>query len=383
MKEIKRRKLGNTGETVTEISLGIMNLRMLDTDEDGIKVVHKALDLGINLYDTAIGYTAVKEDGRVMSCETVLKNAILEYGDVKEDILIITKGHGYTIEAFDTDIFKSLDNLGIKGRHELSIGNKSIKLIYFFHGISLERWDTMKKSGVLEHAEKLKEEGLFTYLGFSSHNGHETAIEEAIDTGCFDVIELPYSVFAPGHDYLFKKAHELGIGVVNMKAFGGTSMLQTTKLYEEYCDISPRERIQYCLANPYITTIDAGCRFAWEVEENVKTSFLPTISQQECDKLVNMAKRVRECVDTTCRECTHCLEKFECPEGINFPKVLAVHTRYIFATEFDKDIEEIKGKYELIKDEAKKCTECGLCNEWCEYQLDIPTLIKETIDALG
>jgi len=376
--ELKRRPLGTTGEHITEVSLGAMNLRTLDTEVEGIAVINKALDLGINLIDTARGYSEEKPDGSLRESEVLVKKALTEYKGLTEPIVIVTKGHGYDIEAFDRDLKTSREKLGIEGQTKLTIGGTAIKLVYFFHGISQDRWVSMKENGVLDHAKTLQEQGLFTYLGFSSHNGHEECIDDAIKSDYFQVIELPYNVFAPGLEDLIKLAYDKGIGVINMKAFGGNGMVSKTEVFKQYCDISTQKRLQFALASPYITTVDAGCKFIEEINEDVATAMLPKLSKVECDQLIGLAKRVGECTEGTCRECTHCLEKFECPQDVNFPKILALHTRYKIANEFDYEIETIKKKYVAIREEALKCVSCGLCKEWCEYKLDIPKLLQET-----
>jgi len=390
MKPIKRRKFGNTGLEVTEISLGAMNLRMLDSEDEARTVIHGALDLGINLIDTARAYNEQKEDGRIFESETFVKEVICERSDIDEPIIIVTKGHGYNPKVFDEDLNLSRKKLGIHNFSYLTIGENEIKLVYFFHGISKERFDEMKSSGVLEHAKKRKEEGYFDYLGFSSHNGHEEVIKEAIESGYFEVCELPYNVFTPGfnrdlecYGNIMKLAFDKGIAIINMKAFGGNGMADKAKIFEKYCDISLEKRLLFCLSNKYISTVDAGCRFIEELELDANISQMPRLSDGQCKELEIEAKRVTETMEGTCRECTHCLEKFECPQGLNFPNILALHTQYKLSKEFDGDIEEIKSAYSLLAQNAEECTECGQCLSWCEYQINIPELLKETHSVIG
>ena len=137
---IKRRPFGATGDHVTEISLGAMNLRELESEEDGVKVVQHALDLGINLIDTARAYSQEKPDGRVFESERIVKTAISTYSKLDEPLIVVTKGHGYTIEVFDQDLAKSREMLGITTEKQLFIGENEIKLVYFFHGLSQDRW---------------------------------------------------------------------------------------------------------------------------------------------------------------------------------------------------------------------------------------------------
>ncbi len=87
--------------------------------------------------------------------------------------------------------------------------------------------------------------------------------------------------------------------------------------------------------------------------------------------------------ENTCRECTHCLEKFACPQGIDFPEILAIHTRYKIAVEFNQSIEPIKEMYQEVREEALRCISCNQCLKWCEYDLDIPKLLDETHRYLG
>lgn len=381
--KIKRRPLGKTGEMITEISLGAMNLRTLDTLEEGVAMVTKALDYGINLIDTARGYKEEKADGRIIESETIVNKALSAYKGLTEPIVIITKGHGYDIEAFDQELRTSLDKLGVRGEKDLFIGDNPIKLVYFHHGISNERWTTMKHNGVLDHAKKLQKQGLFTYLGFSSHTGHEACIEEAIESGYYEVTELPYNVFAPSMEKLIKLAHEKGMSVINMKAFGGNGMVTKSELFKDYCDITTRKRLQFCLSSPYISSVDVGCRFIEELEEDIEVAMMPKLTVATCKELIAEAKRVGHSTENTCRECTHCLEKFECPQGVDFPKILAIHTRYKIADEFDQDIEPIKAMYQEVREEALKCVKCNQCLEWCEYKLDIPALLEEADALLG
>ncbi len=390
MKPIKRRKFGNTGLEVTEVSLGAMNIRLLDSEEEAKKVVHASLDAGINLIDTARVYVHEKEDGRLFESEVLVKEALCEHEKVDEPIIVVTKGHGYNPKAFDEDLNLSREKLGITQLGGLKIGEQDIKLVYFFHGLTRERFDEMKQTGVMDHALKLRDEGYFHYLGFSSHNGHEEVICEAIDTDNFQVTELPYNVFAAGfsreletYGNIFKRAYDKGMAIINMKAFGGSSMIKNSVIFKDYYEITPTDRLRFCLSNEYIATVDAGCKYIEELETDIAASHMERIPEDECLELEKNAKRVTGILNKECRECTHCLEKFECPEGLNFPDILALHTRYELLKEFGGDIEELVGAYSLFEKDGGDCIACENCLSWCEYQLNIPELLEDTHAILG
>ena len=50
------RHLGRTGVRVSPLCLGAMNFGGPTTEADSIRIIHKALDAGINFVDTANGY---------------------------------------------------------------------------------------------------------------------------------------------------------------------------------------------------------------------------------------------------------------------------------------------------------------------------------------
>src|SRR5690554_3292814 len=100
---IKRRKLGRTGLSVTELSFGAMNLRLLDSPEQAYEILNYVLDKGINLIDTARAYNGENKHGQIMESEALVGNAICKRTDLKEPIVIITKGHGYTPEDYKED----------------------------------------------------------------------------------------------------------------------------------------------------------------------------------------------------------------------------------------------------------------------------------------
>ena len=172
---------------------------------------------------------------------------------------------------------KSLKALGVTGRGNLKIGANDIKLIYFIHGISDARWPTIKSSGVLEKLQSLKNEGVVNYLGFSSHYEFSNEIKDAVDTGIFDVVELPYNVFnrilgEDGDINLFEYIHSKDLGLINMKAFNGNGMVPIYNVLKEFITIDYETMLRFSLSNPYITSVDAGAKYKEEYEQDIKTA---------------------------------------------------------------------------------------------------------------
>lgn len=382
--KVKRRPFGKTDLSVSEVSFGAMNLRLLDSREEAIKMVNYVLDQGINLIDTAWAYTGTSSSGEFIASEDIIGTVLESRKDIDEPIVIITKNHGYTPEVFDEEFAVSLERLRIKKTDRgLFIGDVEIKLVVFFHGIKYDRWDNMKKTGAIEHAKARQAAGDFTYLGFSAHYDDDQAIIEAVDTGEFQVMELPYNVYnrkvgEAGKEDLIKYAYDHGVAFVNMKAFNGNAMIPTAHIIRDICDINYSDMLRFVLANPYVSTVDAGARYPQEFAADIEAALLPMLTNDERNAIAKQADKVSGHFDNICRECTHCLEKFSCPQGINFPDILGIYARYKIAKALGKDTAEFEEQYKKMPlPNANDCVACGACNEYCEYHLNIPEQLAE------
>src|SRR5699024_1270605 len=87
-------KLGNTGLDVSKICLGCMSFGDADkwihdwvlNEEDSRKIIKKALDLGVNFFDTANVYS-------LGTSEEILGRALKDYAK-REEVVVATKVHG-------------------------------------------------------------------------------------------------------------------------------------------------------------------------------------------------------------------------------------------------------------------------------------------------
>jgi len=379
---IKRRKFGRTGLYVSELSFGAMNLRLLNSLEQANEILNFVLDQGINLIDTARAYNGENGQGQYVESEVLVGNAIRNRTDLDEPIVIVTKGHGYTPDEFDKDLFTSLSKLGIEGKGNLKIGSNDVKLVYFFHGINESRWETIKNSGVLEKAQRAKDDGIINYIGFSSHYHDGPQIKDALDTGIFDVIELPYNIFnrslgEDGEIDLLKYAYDKDVGIINMKAFNGNGMPAIYRMLKDLISIDYKVMLNFCLSNPYITTVDAGARYVEEFKQDIEVAIGERLTEEEIRNYKAEADKISGDMNKLCRECLHCLEKFQCPQGLNFPEILALYSRYMIAEKLNKDTSELIKQYSKFQINAGECIECEQCMEWCEYKLNIPDMLKK------
>ena len=82
--------LGRTGLKVSKLCLGTMNFGTYTSEADSFKVMDKALELGINFFDTANVYGAEKGVG---TTETII-GKWFEKGNKRDNIVLATKVYG-------------------------------------------------------------------------------------------------------------------------------------------------------------------------------------------------------------------------------------------------------------------------------------------------
>lgn len=382
---VKRRDFGKNGIAVSEISFGAMNLRRLKTIDEAMIILNYVIDQGINLIDTARAYNGENESGEFVESEVLVGKALGAREDIDEPIVVITKGHGYTMPELDEELHLSRSKLGIEGKGDLNINGTPIKLVYLFHGLKADRWAVMKESGVLKRILELKEEGLITYAGFSSHYKDGVEIREAIESGVFDVVELPYNVYSRSmcDEGLLKLAYDKGIAIINMKALNGNGMVPIREMLGDNMAITTKDMIKFCLSNPYISTIDAGAINPQQFKDDIDASLEDELTENDIKNLIKTAEKLTPYIKDVCRECMHCLEKFECPQGIHFPTALALYARWSVAGVLGREQLSFKDEYEAMELDASVCIECGECIPWCEYHLEIPEMMKNTHAALS
>lgn len=385
---ISRRRFGRTDIRVSEVSFGAMNLRKCRTVDEARATLSFVLDSGINFIDTARAYNGENGQGVLVESEVLVGDAIRSRTDLNEPIVVVTKGHGYTPEDFSEELATSRDKLGVSGNGELYIGKNRIFLVYLLHGINEERWNTITSSGVLDSVKTAKTDGLISFIGFSSHYAQKPQIQAAIETGIFDVCELPYNLFnrelgEDGDTDLLKLAHQHDMGLINMKAFSGNGFVAIHEILKDYVSIDYASMLRFCLANPHVSTIDAGAKYVDEFAADMKTAELPALSAEEITRLKEEADTVAPVMKNICRECMHCTEKFECPEGVDFPGILSAYSRFLVGSRMGVNTSEQRDAYDRFEKNAEDCIECAECLPWCEYKLNVPEMLKEAHAALS
>jgi predicted aldo/keto reductase-like oxidoreductase len=359
----------------------------------------RALVGGIRFIDTSETYGADLPDGGRLSSEELIREAIRGWNRA-EELILCTKGHGYDADSCMERLHASLKRLGIEGKGgDRHIGNTRVRLIYLLHALRRERWEAVQRSHVVDRALKpALAEGIIDLYGFSGHD--HGVLHEGIHSGWFQCVELRYSAFqrharqtrgdtgsAPTALELIEEARKQGLGIINMKPFGGNSMQDIlSAIHHESAYLAHGDLLRYCLGSGRVDMVIPGARTPEEVEECLRASAEPPLTEVERDRLERAADRVVEIIGGNyCRACRHCVEDaggFECPQGIDFIEILVLDSRRRMAEALSTDAEPFRAAYTALPVNATDCIQCGGCEERCPYQIPVMEMLQDAHIAM-
>ena len=159
--------LGRSGLLVSRLCLGTMNFGPNTSEEDSYRIMDRALDLGINFFDTANVYGWVKGEGIT---EQIIGRWWAQGGGRREKVVIATKVYGV---MGDWPNESRLSALHIKRACEDSLRRLKTDYIdlYQMHHVDREcPWEE-----IWQAMEQLYREGKILYVGSSNFAGWHIA----------------------------------------------------------------------------------------------------------------------------------------------------------------------------------------------------------------
>jgi aryl-alcohol dehydrogenase-like predicted oxidoreductase len=161
------RRLGRTALRVSELCLGTMNFGPLTTQDDSFVIMDRALELGINFFDTANRYGGPKGPG---TTETIIGNWFATGGGRREKVVLATKVYG-AMSEWPND--GGLSARHIKDACEASLRRLQTDHIDLYQMHHVDRnapWDE-----IWQAMEKLVDDGKVIYVGSSNFAGWHIA----------------------------------------------------------------------------------------------------------------------------------------------------------------------------------------------------------------
>ncbi len=354
---MQRRRLGKTDFQVSVVGFGCIKfpgMSQKEVDES----LNLALDLGLNLIDTARGYGDSEEKlGKAISHR-------------RHEYYLSTKSVIKPKEQMAREIDASLKNLR----------TDHIDL-YGLHNIVMAGLEGFREAiapgGAIEALERAREQGKIREFYFSCHRDH-CIMKEAITSGHFSACMLAYNALNDElvDETVLPLAYQEDVGVFLMKPLAGGGLVAPPEAAspEQRKLFTPENALRFVLANPHVTSACVGMTSTREVRENVAVGeTAPHMTDEEKRELVELADSLSKDV---CRGCGYCLP---CPEGILIPIILR-HEMYF--SRFGMT-EWARGRYRMVEVKADACVECGECEERCPYHLPIRAKLKTAHELLS
>ncbi len=235
--------LGKSGLRVSRLTLGGYHMRVL-SEENAVRMIHRAMDLGITLFDSAHAYNQGESDA---AYGKALKGAR------RQKVLLMSKANardrdGALRQLEETLTRMQTDYLDLWACHEVSTQAEVDRIF--------------GPNGALEAFVKAKKDGKVRHIGFTGH--HDPAVHQRLLDGFdgWETVQHPVNLIDPHYlsfiDSVLPNIRKKGLGLLAMKtnAIGNIT----------------RNRI---------ATIPECLRFAWSHDIDTLVSGMQTIEELE------------------------------------------------------------------------------------------------------
>ena len=315
-------KLGNTGIVANKNGFGALPIQRIDMDS-AVKLIHMALDGGVNFFDTARAYS---------DSEQKLGAALKDVD--RSTYYIATKTAAQTGGKVLEDLETSLRLLQTEYID-----------IYQLH-CAPKCFRPGDEDGVYDAAVKAKKEGKIRHIGITAHLLN--VAEEAIESGLYETLQFPWQ----------RCREEAGMGFLGMKGLAG-GLLTNAKL----C---------YWFACQHESVLPL-----WGVQR--ESELAEFLSYQEKAPEMNdemkaiYEKDLKELSGDFCRGCGYCMP---CPKGIKINNCARISQLLRRSPSANWLGEEWQAEMAKIKE----CLHCGQCASRCPYGLDTPKLLEKNLE---
>jgi len=298
---MNQRLLGRTGRQVSEIGYGAWGIGgtfwIGADDTESLTALHRALDLGMNLIDTALGY------GYGHS-EQLVGQVVRER---KDDIFVATKvppKNRIWPAARGVPVSECFPGAHIVSCCEKSLRNLGMEQVDL---LQLHTWqdEYLDQDGWRDVLLGLKSSGKVRFLGISVNDHDPSSALRAVASGLFDCVQVIYNIFDQSPETeLFPLCLEHRVGVIarvplDEGGLTGTITPESTfpegdfrneyfrgerkrqvheragalkELLGEEAATLPELALRFCLSHEAVSTVIPGMRRIATVEANAAVS---------------------------------------------------------------------------------------------------------------
>ncbi len=321
--------LGRTGLDVEKNGFGCLPIQRV-TKAEAVKLLRRAVDGGINYFDTARAYSDSEEK----------LGAAFE--GIRDQVVIATKSGAQTGEQLRKELDESLRLL------------KTDRIdVYQFHNPAFCP-KPGGADGLYDAALEARAQGKIRFISLTNHR--LAVAREAVESGLYATLQFPFSYLSsPQEEELVKDCLASGMGFIAMKALAGGLIRRgrvAAAFMEEQKGVVPIWGVQH----------------QWELEEFLACVKKPPQLSEEDREVI--ARDRAELSGEFCRGCGYCMP---CPAGIQIKDCarMALMIRRFPSEPW------LTPENQAMMEKTTECLHCNQCKAKCPYGLDTPRLLEE------
>ncbi len=269
-----QRPLGRTGWNASILTMGGVKWDTMCGDDEAAALVHRAIELGINTFDTAHAYGNGESERKLG----------LALDGVRHRVWVETKVMDRTYDGAMRQLETSLKRL-----------RTDYVDLLFVHSVDDDenRQQILKPNSVLKAVEQLKAAGTIRFAGVSGHWVKDVQAR-LIQEYAFDAVLCPVGIVNLAYNYSFVEtvlpvARDRGMAVLAMKVFAA-GRVKLARSIEPY--------LRYALSQDVDTAV-IGVDSIAQLEESVRIAKSPLapLSDEEIASLLPEAREITQSWD--------------------------------------------------------------------------------------
>ncbi len=361
------------GDSLSVLGFGCMRFTKKGNSIDQEKAeseMKRALDLGVNYFDSAYTYQGSEE----------CLGKFMEHYGCRGDIKVATKLPQYYVknkEDFDTYFNEELKRL------------KTDYIDYYLlhmlnDAVTFQR---LCELGLKEWIEAKKTSGQIRNIGFSFHGG-TAKFNELIDAYDWDFAQVQFN-YVDEHSQAgidgIRHAHSKGIPIIIMEPLRGGRLVNNlpSKAIREFESMTPRRSpadwgLRWIWNHPEINVVLSGMNDIAQVEENVRIASEAVASSLNPDEMAlydRVLAILNKSIKVGCTGCGYCQP---CPSGVDIPGCFSAYN-HTYTDSYAVGFREyfMCTVFKNTGTNAGKCVQCGKCEKSCPQGIAIREELKK------
>lgn len=343
--------------------------------EKAEKELLKAIELGVNYFDTAYIYGGSE----------VALGKIFAKNNCREKINIATKLPQYLIKSKS-----GIDKYFKEQCERLQTNYIDYYLMHMLTDIGA--WEKLKRLGIENWIAEKKASGEIKNVGFSFHGNTEKFLE-ILNAYDWDFCQIQYN-YLDEHSQAgvagLKAAHEKGIPVIIMEPLRGgklVNMLPETakKIITDYKTKRTPAEWAFCwlFNQPEVTCVLSGMNSLEMIEENCRIATDTdafSFTDEDFALIEQVKNEIKKKTKVGCTACGYCMP---CPKGIDIPTAFRCYNQMYTENKGSGRFEYLQClAYSKDRKDIKSCVECGKCEKHCPQHIEIRKELKKARKAL-